>query len=214
MEPVVTEVTNKTWTLLAAWKSLSESSFCWTKLLERPQHCKWYTMKSLIVSMKSRFRTKRVAWNLTEWHLLGGGGGGRRGKDVCNHDVHFCRKASLPDKCNALQTWPRWDRLTELFTARMSFAMICRQSEMLMLLVPRGERESQTQMAFQFKHLQTLPSVASLEELPELSQWLSDCHLRLLKAQSSCKSRLILVSCFMSWWWWWWWWWWKWQCWW
>ena len=75
-----------------------------------------YTMKSLIFSMKSRFRTKRVAWNLTEWHLLGGGGGGRRGKDVCNHDVHFCRKASLPDKCNALQTWPRWDRLTEMFT--------------------------------------------------------------------------------------------------
>ena len=28
-----------------------------------------------------------------------------RGKDVCNHDVHFCTKACLlPDSFNALQT--------------------------------------------------------------------------------------------------------------
>ena len=31
---------------------------------------------------------------------------GERGKDVCNHDVHFCTKASVPDKFNALQTCP------------------------------------------------------------------------------------------------------------
>ena len=33
----------------------------------------------------------------------------------------------------------RWDRLTELFTAGMRFAMICRQSQTLVLLVPKWE---------------------------------------------------------------------------
>ena len=87
-----------------------------------------------------------VAWNLTEWHVLGGG------KDVCNHDVHFCLQTlpcSACDKFNALQT----DSLPSLMPS-VDRVVYCKDEAMQGMIwdgdaaEEERERENPTKTAF------------------------------------------------------------------
>jgi hypothetical protein len=93
------------------------------------------------------------------------------GKDVCNHDVHFCTKASVPDKFNALQTCPMGSVDGVVYNKDEA------GNDLLSLgdaddAASKWEKESKTQMAFQLKlqNKHITVSCEIVEERPKLSQ--------------------------------------------